>query len=149
MSDQRVAVKYLIRGEAQKRRPRFEVGTEVYVFRPYGDVLHRPWISDARLCDFRSKHCEVIASTKRLKFRDSKAVGGGPAALPCRPQSVPCCSHKRQRQGTGPGVCQRQETAPVRAQGCAGSRFPARMRFAAAAFRGNLILVKTRGTHLG
>jgi len=36
VSNQRVAVKYLIRGEAQKRRPRFEVGTEVYVFRPYG-----------------------------------------------------------------------------------------------------------------
>ena len=39
-----------------------------------GDVHHRPSMSDASGSDCRSIFCEVMASTKRSKFRDSKAV---------------------------------------------------------------------------
>ena len=39
-----------------------------------GDVHHRPSMSDAGRSDCRSIFCEVMASTKRSKFRDSKAV---------------------------------------------------------------------------
>jgi|SRR5215471_17763070 len=72
----------------KKKAPSFgEPRPKFCVFWPYGG---RESIGlgcqDAHASDCKSMFYEVIASTKRLKFRNSKAASGTqPAALPCPP----------------------------------------------------------------
>ena len=79
----------LLNEPRQKRKPRpfGEPRPKFRVFWPYGG---RESIGlgcqDAHASDCKSMFYEVIASTKRLKFRNSKAASGTqPAALPCPP----------------------------------------------------------------